>query len=355
MKALATAQALAQGLAAMLLAVSLGMLVACGGGSGNSAASDPVVRPLVLALSGDQQVTVGASLDNRAVSPNGRAVTYSSSDARVATVNASGRVDTLARGTATITATEARTDSGAQSISYAVLVLPAVLRGSFIDGTSLQSSNTGITYPYTVYLPAGYVAGYAAGSKRYPVVYMTDGQWTSNLYQHADRLGKEVILVMIYQGPENSRMVDYTAPGANAYMRFLKSEMVPRIESSYRSDNARTFYGVSAGGTLGAMLLANEPVGTPFFSRYILADGAYQLLTPETAQQEAARFNASPVLDIDIFLTGTRQANLALSLAMAERYRGRGYSGMTMRVSEYQVTHEQMSDPTFAEAMAIYF
>lgn len=334
-----------------MVAIMLALLAACGAGSAAPASTPapPAARPLVLTLSGEQQVGVGGSVINAAISPNARTVTYTSSDPRVARVDASGKVDTWARGTTTITATE--TGANAQSISYTVRVLPAVLRGRFVDETSLRSTHTGITYPYNVYLPAGY----ATSAKAYPVIYMTDGQWASNLYQIADRKGKEVILVLIFQGPDNRRMIDYTETGAGAYMRFLKSEMAPLIESTYRTNGERSFFGISAGGTLGAILLANEPVGDPYFRRYILADGAFHLLTAQTLQQEMLRHTASSRLDISIFLSGTRQANLPQVLALSERYTARSYTGMTMRVAEYAVTHEEMGDPTFIEALDTYY
>lgn len=267
----------------------------------------------------------------------------------MALVTTRGRVDSLARGTVTITATESGVNP--QSISYTVRVLPAVLKGSFIDETSLRSTHTGIDYPYTVYLPAGY----AAGTKRYPVIYMTDGQWNTNLYKMADQRGKEFIMVMIYQGPEHRRMTDYLPPGTTAYMRFLKTEMVPLIESTYRTNGDRSFYGVSAGGTIGSVLLANEPVGEPYFKRYILGDGAFFALTPDVLQQESARFAASPALNVSVLLTGTRQGNLVHAQALSDRYKSRAYTGMTIKLTEYPLTHEEMGDPTFIEAMDTYF
>lgn len=356
----------------MFLAHSLvlpALLAGCAGGGSDggpsgaalapAASTQPpaTTRPLVLTLQGDQEVVVGAQLSNPATSGNGRAVTYRSSDSRIATVTDTGRVDTLMRGTVTITATESGADG--QSASFKVNVLPAVLKGRFIDGTTITSTHTGVTYPYTVYLPASY----ASGSRRYPVIYITDGQWSANTYQEVDKRGKEVILVMIQQGPDtpdmnagpSRRMIDYMGPGAPAYLRFMKEEMAPLIESTYRINGDRTYFGVSGGGTLGVIDMFIDPVGTPFFNRYVLTDPAIWKLTPENYMQEETRFKTNPSLPVTVLMTGSPQANGPQTVAYVQRLRSRQYQGLTLQLMEYNVPHEEMGGPTWDEALNRYF
>ncbi len=234
----------------------------------------------------------------------------------------------------------------------AVSVQAVGQRGSSFLSSALHSRHTGITYPYSVCLPAGYTQSAAT----YPVVYTTDGQWGAmDLCKVADSKNKAVILVMIHQGPGNRRSVDYYGAGATAYTRFFKGEMVPLIESGYRTNGDRSYYGVSAGGIFGAILLADEPVGEPFFRRYILADGTFQLLSSQNIEQESARFRASDRLNVTIFVTGTARGNLKPTLAFFDRYKSRAYKGITLRSSQYAVPHVEMSYPTFVEAIDLYF
>lgn len=320
-------------------------LAGCGGGGDGAPGA---TGPLTFATPGDLEAPVGASFGNAAAVAAGRVANYSSSDPRIATVDAAGVFVIAARGTVTITATES--GPGGRTASYTLRVVPAVLNGRLLDGMTVRSTNTGIEYPYTVYLPASY----GSGDKRYPVMYMTDGQWTSDLYQLVDRKAKEVILVMIYEGPKDRRLIDYCPPGANAYMRFLKEELAPLIESAYRTGE-RTFYGYSAGGALGIDLLFNEPVGEPFFKRHVLGDPAFWKLTQAEYDKEAARYNTSNQLPVTVFMTGTPKGNGAVAEAMAARLRARAYGGMTVQLSPYNLPHEQMNLPTFTEAIDRYF
>jgi hypothetical protein len=321
------------------------LLAGCGGGGDDAAA----YGPLTLDTPGDREETVGGAFTNAAIPRPRRDISYSSSDPRIAMVGAPGEVETLAHGTVTITATESGTDG--RTASYQLRVLSPVLNGRLLEAMSVRSNNTGIEYPYTVYLPASY----ASGNKRYPVIYMTDGQWSKWQYQLLDSKAKEIILVMIYQGPFDRRLIDYYPPGADAYMRFLKQEMVPLIEAAYRTNGDRTFYGSSAGGALGIDLLFNEPVGEPFFKRYMLGDPALFKLTQAEYDKEAARYNASNQLPVTVFMTGTPQGNGPLATAMAARLRARAYGGMTVDLSEYNLDHAVMAGPTFSEAIDRYF
>lgn len=100
---------------------------------------------------------------------------------------------------------------------------------------------------YRVILPRGYDQN---ASKRYPVVYLHDGQnvfefgpfGTWNAHTTAGDLVRrgqmrEVILVGVDNGP--NRISDYSAPdaGGNAgnYVRFLREELMPLINSQYRT------------------------------------------------------------------------------------------------------------------------
>ncbi|MDO8302268.1 MAG: alpha/beta hydrolase-fold protein, partial [Sedimentisphaerales bacterium] len=204
---------------------------------------------------------------------------------------------------------------------------------------------TGITYPYEVYLPPGY----EQSTKHYPVVYTSDGQWQKEFSFAIDAHNKDVILVSIDQGPENRRMTDYLPPGATDYIKFLKAEFIPFIEAHYRTNEIRTYTGQSAGGALGGLLIAQEGGHRPYFKNYIIADGAFWALTPETIAMEEVYYQQNKHLPINILLAATWQGNAAATLDYEKRFRARNYEGLTIINKTFPLSHEEMSSPTFIE------
>jgi uncharacterized protein len=151
------------------------------------------------------------------------------------------------------------------------------------------------TFKIDVQLPRSY----ATSDQTYPTVYFTDGDdafdLASGILQMLamDRAIPEMILVGIGYGADSFDMVnnhrnrDYpptqtevlTAPGVPAippigggapdFLRFIRAELMPRIETSYRSNPAqRVFSGVSFGGLFGTYVLFHQP---DTFSRYLIS------------------------------------------------------------------------------------
>jgi predicted alpha/beta superfamily hydrolase len=136
--------------------------------------------------------------------------------------------------------------------------LPA-LRGDYFP---LLSRETGRTYHIYVRLPEGYDP-----AKRYPVVYVLDGDSlfpilaASHLFIALDDKLPEAIVVGIAYGSfdpaVNKRNIDFAPPdsgltkaeaGAPMFARFLRRELLPRIETRFSADPARRIlFGQSAG------------------------------------------------------------------------------------------------------------
>ncbi|RZJ11209.1 MAG: hypothetical protein EOP39_06840 [Rubrivivax sp.] len=222
---------------------------------------------------------------------------------------------------------------------------PAYAYAGTVEHKSITSTNTGITYPYHVYLPEGY----ATSGKSYTVIYATDGQWTFPAFsQMLDKRRKPMILVNIEQGPNGRRDIDYTVGGAPTYIRFLKQELAPLIESTYRTALPRTFSGTSYGGLLGSLLLSTEDVQTPFFKTYFLFDGAFWALTTKNIQDEANRFAATRSLPVRLFLTSANNPGFVRDVDNFEaRYKGRGYTDLTIHRKDFNLAHNDVADPSF--------
>lgn len=225
------------------------------------------------------------------------------------------------------------------------------MKGNFVGLSAITSSNTKITYTYNVYLPPGY----KTSGKNYPVIYVTDGQWYADFAYLLDKKSKDVIMVSIGQGPTNRRMIDFLPDGHLSYTKFLKEELIPSIESAYRTNLERTFTGVSAGGLLGAYLLSVEPAGVPYFKNYMLIDGSMFAVTPAMIAAEETRFRLSNSLVVNVLLAGTPQGNGWFVNAFEQRYRSRSYSNFQISNKEFRVTHDEMGPLAFDDLIDVIY
>jgi predicted alpha/beta superfamily hydrolase len=190
----------------------------------------------------------------------------------------------------------ARNILGACVLSFALLVsslawaqvtdVPAyVLRDSEVR--TISSDVLGRSYKLQVKLPPSYGAAGRA-RHRYPVIYFNDATYTwltavgVTIFPFHTDVFEEAILVGIShaEGEKSqlSRTRDYTptkspdtryeSGGARQYLTFLKDEVLPLIESTYRADpERRILSGVSYGGLFGVYALLEEP---GLFQDYIL-------------------------------------------------------------------------------------
>ncbi len=150
----------------------------------------------------------------------------------------------------------------------------------------LSSELTGSDYEILVWVPNSYAK---EPERKYPVIYILDGQWDfSNVEasirnNFADGAIPEVILVAISFGgetPEHMKIrVHDCLPieigegdslrggGAPQFLQFIKQEVIPLIESSYRVDDSyRVLGGCSLGGLFTLYAMMTE---TGLFDAYI--------------------------------------------------------------------------------------
>lgn len=170
---------------------------------------------------------------------------------------------------------------------------PYALTGTEVH--TLRADGLDRDYPLLVSLPRDY----DKTTKRYPALFVTDADYAFPLMRSiAARVGdrgaglEDFILVGLGYAngdtPAHSRRRDYTptangprnaapdesgrAPlhgGAEAYRRFLAAQVIPFVETNYRTDPARRiFAGHSYGALFGTHVLLTEPA---MFDRYILS------------------------------------------------------------------------------------
>jgi predicted alpha/beta superfamily hydrolase len=141
----------------------------------------------------------------------------------------------------------------------------------------LRSAATGRDYDIQVSLPADYARNPAA---RYPVLYVLDGQWDFKLMLSVqgglvyDRFTPQIIIVGVTWSGANPnydslRAMDLTPaatrrlPGSGAapqFLSFLKDQLIPFVEATYRADPARrVLMGSSFGGLFTLYALFSDP------------------------------------------------------------------------------------------------
>lgn len=157
-------------------------------------------------------------------------------------------------------------DLDASPIDY----LPA-LAGDYFE---FESEEVGRNYHIFVRLPEGYDA---ESAETYPVVYLLDGDSTfpmlapTHLFLTFDENIPEAILVGIAYGgfgEVNKRHIDFTAQadgtkgeaGAVEFLSFLKTELIPNIESKYQANpDKRILLGQSRGGYFALWSALEDP------------------------------------------------------------------------------------------------
>jgi predicted alpha/beta superfamily hydrolase len=141
---------------------------------------------------------------------------------------------------------------------------------------NIQSADLGRDFHVYVMLPDDYNE---STDKKYPTIYVLDGgalfPMLVGYYRYLQFGGEipESIIVGISYGANdfeggNFRSTDYTAPsdqrayygGAENFQRFLKRQLIPKIESTYRArDDRRIIFGQSIGGQFVLYTAQTEP------------------------------------------------------------------------------------------------
>ena len=126
-----------------------------------------------------------------------------------------------------------------------------------------HSVNVGDDYTIYIHVPPGY----DTTKIKYPVLYITDGDWDKNTAINSfnmlrqDYITNEPVIVCIGYGERtNQRNRDFepTTGGPN-FLAFIEKEVIPFIESKYRVTDDRTLSGYSYGGRFATYVLFNQP------------------------------------------------------------------------------------------------
>jgi len=221
---------------------------------------------------------------------------------------------------------------------------PGVPRGGFTGDVRISSARLGYDLNYRVYTPAGYdtLSGL-------PTVYVTDG------HEYADdRLGSMKIVLdnVIAEGlipPILAVFVDPRRPGNQSdnrrqsqyaddyedFAAFLVDELVPAIDSTYRTDPSperRGILGTSLGGIFSAYLGAAHP---DVFRRIGIHSPAFAYDTERKQDKVYRMYTEFDRLPLTIFMsTGTIHDTQSGALRMRQVFQDKGYPLRYVEVNE---------------------
>ncbi len=137
---------------------------------------------------------------------------------------------------------------------------------------SIRSTSNGANYNIKVALPENF----NPESKKYATIYVLDGEENFNFVaERVSKAGDDVMVVAIGYG--NDRAFDYTPTkanegggGAENFMRFIKDELVPKVENEFgvsSTRESRAILGHSFGGLCAAYAFTNY---NSVFGNYII-------------------------------------------------------------------------------------
>jgi len=182
---------------------------------------------------------------------------------------------------------------------------------------TLPSASTGRDYDIYIHIPGSYEK---EATRKYPVVYILDGQWDFKLMDSVlgglvyDKFVPEMILVGITYSGENPdynslRAMDLTpiptgdvkgSGDAPKFLKFIKSELIPFIENNYRADPLRrVLQGSSYAGLFTLYALFSDP---GLFNCYMSASPAVRYADRYVFKQEAEFARTHRELAVKLYL-----------------------------------------------------
>lgn len=186
-----------------------------------------------------------------------------------------------------------------------------------VQQASLLSGTLDEQRDYLVHLPVSYDQ---QPDRRYPVIFVLDGS-SQDVHTAAsaalmDSIGvmPEVIVVGIPNVSGHSRQRDYTPPGmlqdlddkdspegrADAFLAFVRDELIPEIDEHYRTSSTRMLAGNSRGGLFVVYALATEPA---LFDAWIANSPALWRNDGEMVQRLDRFLMDHPALHARLFLS----------------------------------------------------
>jgi hypothetical protein len=234
---------------------------------------------------------------------------------------------------------------------------PAPPKGRLVSAT-INSAKTNFAYPITIYLPASY----DTVNVSYPTIYALDADARfvppdtrfTNLKNILELRGTNAILVGI--GGTQRRGIDFDWPGALAYHDFITLELIPFIESQFRSEpKMRMLSGLSKGGSFVGLALFMEAPNTLFFSSFLSAEGDFNFQSDIVHIREEEMFQRVAGQSVPVTVILARSTGTCCSQSVHDMYvllGSRHYVGIQLTETVFPFGHAEMDFPSFEDALA---
>jgi len=223
------------------------------------------------------------------------------------------------------------------------------------EDRKLFSHQVGIEYQLAVWLPESY----ASSGRRYPVIYVLDGDFLFGmatallpLMSLIDRVPEMIIVGIGYNRSfaefAKLRELDFKIPEvqddppdshADRFLAAMKQELIPYIEANYRTEpHERTLYGYSSSGFFAVYTLVNEP---DLFRRYLAGSPDTDLSCPYLQAHDQELASHASKIPIDLFLSvgdlenGALQSSLVKFNELAATIQARSYPGLRLVTQVY--------------------
>lgn len=219
----------------------------------------------------------------------------------------------------------------------------------------ISSRATATDYTLNIYLPPA-SAG-APGSL--PVIYALDGEsWFETLASLAESTRTPVIVVAINTSGQRSRdfVPANTCTGGGggnvAYFSFIRSELIPFVESTIGgSASRRILFGHSHGGSFVLYAMFAEAPGRQTFASYLASDASISCMSTEAFGWEQAYAANYKELPVRLHLSSASLGNYAANVDYAQVITRRDYQKLSFKSQVYTGTHSGIVPQVLAEAL----
>tara|TARA_R110002096_G_C14539099_1_gene718314 strand:+ start:98 stop:1219 length:1122 start_codon:yes stop_codon:yes gene_type:complete len=205
-------------------------------------------------------------------------------------------------------------------------------------------------------------------TKSYPVFYVLDGQWNFTLATSIyggiryDGYVPEMIIVGITYGGKNpdygflrgtdltpTAIADITSSGgAQKFLNVLSDEVIPMIDSLYRTDKTkRTLTGTSLGGLFAHYVLFSEPT---LFNGYLINNSSFQWDNDYAfkLEKEFRKLNKSLNARV-IFVSSEYDSGVTDTYRMVDQLKEYNYKNLALN---YHMVKEMGHSGGYAEAIS---
>lgn len=207
-------------------------------------------------------------------------------------------------------------------IAWFLVISPALAQVPSIDKIKTEPATLTTGYSFKlhssflnedrtvmIYLPDNY----NTTTKKYPVLYMLDGQWNfSHTAQTAGWLSDkgfmpQTIVVGIHTGGDNrSRDLlptqdkqSKSGGGADVFYKFIKEELIPFVDKNYRTYNYKVLGGVSFGGVFVMYAFITDP---QLFNSYLVQSPSMWWDNKILLNKTESFLSKNPKLDNNLYL-----------------------------------------------------